>query len=167
MMAKSERPSPKTSKSLAQQLRTKPLFPVKMSSRMRAPYYFDLFYIPLIALFTWLWFLNVEGVDKGLPSTASSNHTFAFLAVYGFYGIRLAAWLNMLRRRNMPQVGEWLLTLGGLVSILPLFIFSPQLTEAYAGAHGYRFCGPVAEHREVSLVFAKRGQECPRLLVSR
>lgn len=135
-------------------------FSKKLDIRMPALYLLDLLLIPFVicAYLVWLDMRQFNGANR---TNEVSAHSFALMGVVGIYGLRISTWIAILRKNRMPQTLEWLATLIGLGVVIFCIIFSAQLTEAYAGAHGYRLCGPIAYHREVTLMFAKRGVACP------
>jgi hypothetical protein len=136
------------------------LFARKLDARMPALYLLDALLLPFLGLAVLVG-SDLGHLDGVRRSVEVSSHSFAMLGAVGLYGFRIATWIAILRKNRTPQTAEWLVTLAGFAVFGVCVIFSSQLTDAYAAAHGYRPCGPVAYHREVTLMFAKDGVACP------
>jgi hypothetical protein len=135
------------------------LFSKPLSIKMPALYLYDLLMLPF--LFISILVIKDLSAFDGRAANEVSAHSFALLGTVGLYGLRVATWICIARHNRMPQTAEWTVTLAGLAVLVGCIVLSPQLTETYAGSRGYRLCGPVVHHREVTLLFAKQGDSCP------
>ena len=116
------------------------------------PYFFELFLVVFLFAF-WLGYSDLAAIRRHDAIATAGPSDFILMATPGIYGIRVSMFIAMARRYRMPQVLEW------LAFIVPMAVFvvcaaaSGHFAKAYAGAHGYRFCGGQGE-RSTTYVFA-------------
>jgi hypothetical protein len=124
-------------------------------------YAFDLFFL----LFLWLsisgW-RDLQAFSSHAAVVSVSASTFVFFGALGVYGVRVASYIDMIRRSRMPQTLEWLVTIIPLALALPCFVASGHLVRLDARLHGYRFCYRDTE-RSSTYTFAATNAPCPVL----
>ena len=137
----------------------KPFFSIRLSARNPTLYLFDLFALLFVAA-TWAGLDSLSQINHSLPVAESSTHAFAMIAIWGVYGVRISAWIAILRRNRMPQVAEWLVSLVAFTLMVLCIVFSGALVKGYAAARGYHFCYAYYD-RDHLLTFAKPQARCP------
>ena len=85
---------------------------------------------------------------------------FGLIGSLGFYGIRLASYIAIVRKNRSPQPIEWSVCLVGLVVGFLSVSLSGEMAIIYAGFQKYRFCHSVGD-RNGQYVFHRNDIVCP------
>lgn len=122
-------------------------------------YVFDLLLVVNVVLCVWLL------PDLSLFSTMARQVsilwcTLSIVGGLGLYGVRIATYVAIARRCQMPQIVEWWVIIVSFALMAVFFLFGGAMLKAYGAAHGYRYCF-ADDVRGSNYVFVREARPCP------